>query len=281
MTAAPAAIDKRALSTTIAVHVLLILMLILLKYTVPAAVPQTQEQGMEVNLGTSDNGLGTSQPEEPDDPAEAASSTSRSSAAAATTVSDNVMQDDDEESPPVATNNTRHTTSNTVNTNVVRQGTTNNAPVSPKPQQQQHPKYALAGSQGRGGNGAVNAVPGGAEGNTFGNGDRGVPHGTPGAPNYTGTPGRGTGGMSWSLAGRKILAYPSAEAEFREGGTVIVRITVNRDGAIIGASVKSSTNASLNHLALSKIRAAHYDKNSNAPLEQFGTFTFNFVRSRQ
>jgi TonB family protein len=136
------------------------------------------------------------------------------------------------------------------------------------------------GSNGKGGNSAAANMPGTSEGNTFGNGDRGVPHGTPGATNYTGSPGSGTGGISYNLSGRTMVAFPPKEAQFRTGGRVVVRVTVARSGSITNTQIKSSTNSELNSIALRKVQQVRFNASETAPEEQFGDITFVF-KTRQ
>jgi TonB family protein len=134
---------------------------------------------------------------------------------------------------------------------------------------------------GRGGNSAAGNVNGTGEGITGRSGDQGVPGGTPGATNYSGTPGTGNGlGLQHSISGRNIVAFPPKEAAFREGGTVKIRVTVNREGVIVNRTVKSSTNTELTSIALRKLQQVRFNKSTTAPPEQFGDITFVF-RPRQ
>ena len=275
-------INYKALSWTIGAHVLIILLLILWKFSTPAAAAPVVEMGMEVNLGTSADGSGTDQPMDMEDPAEvAAANNSRSSATEEAASERDVEQTDDADAPdvaPVKTTPTRRPAPQTKPA-VVRNPTpaTNPQTAQPVPHPQpQKPKFVYTGSTGRGGNGAQENRPGAGEGNTTGDGDRGVPHGTPGASNYTGNPGSGTGGISFSLSGRNIVAFPPREAEFREGGKVVVRITVNRDGVVVNKNVVSASNPELRGIALRKLGQVKFNRSEQAPAEQFGNITFVF-----
>ena len=276
MTAPAPTINPKAITWTIGVHVLLLLLFLVIKYTVPPApVVLPEAGGLEVNLGTSDNGFGTYQPQDPDEPANSSSKASRSAAAAAPLP--DMMQDAAEDNPVV--NTAVRTANKASGTNASRNTSrmaSNNQDARTAAQQVQKPRYLYPAATGRGGNGAQVAVPGGAEGNTSGPGDRGVPHGTPGAPNYTGTPGNGTGGVNYSISGRSMVAFPPKEAEFREGGKVVVRVTVNRSGAIVGSNIISASSSELSDIALRKLRSVRFNKSDNAPQEQFGTITFMF-----
>jgi TonB family protein len=275
MTTTEKPIDIRATAWTVGVHVLLLLLLMWISYTVPTSAP-VEELGMEVNLGTSDDGSGTDQPMAVDAPSEASLAAASRAAAQEQTEARELMQSDDPEAPEVpivkATNPTvRHNTQPTTDTrsrNTQREATSTNA----RPQQ---PRYVYQGSTGPGGNNAVTNRPGTSEGNTTGNGDRGVPGGTPGSPNYTGSPGNGTGGISHSLSGRDISPRQFS-AEFNEGGKVVIRVTVDRDGNIIAKTVKSSPSRTLSNIALQKLSQAKFSPNKEAAPQQFGEITIVF-----
>ena len=272
-------IQPKPLLITVVAHILLLLLLALWTFSLPPEAPPAQEMGMEVNLGTTADGSGVDQPMDTEDPAPEASNASRSSASAATSQAE-VERSEEEDAPSVPEPNKTQTQRIASNIPTTKPGssTTTTAPAAAA--QQQRPRYVYNGATGRGGNSATANMPGTGEGNTTGPGDRGVPGGTPGSPNYTGSPGNGTGGISHSLSGRNIIAFPPKEAQFREGGRVIVRVTVNRDGTIVNKQIVSSTNTELSPIALRKLQQVRFNKSDNAPEEQFGNITFVF-KTRQ
>jgi outer membrane biosynthesis protein TonB len=142
-------------------------------------------------------------------------------------------------------------------------------------QQQERPKYVYHGSNGPGGNSAITNAAGGNEGNTSGEGDRGVVGGTRGASNYVGSPGNGTGGISHTLSGRDISPKQFV-AEFHEGGKVVIKVTVDRAGNIVNKTVKSSPSVTLSNLALQKLSQAKFTANNDAAPQQFGEITIVF-----
>ena len=272
-------VQPKPLVVTIAVHALLLVLLLLWRFSLPAQETTLPEMGMEVNLGTSDNGSGTDQPMDVEDPAPSAAA-SRSAGGAASAQSD-IERGDDEEAPavnhPVRADRQR-TATNTLAPR--RAASVAPATATAHTAAPQRPRYVYQGSNGRGGNGAAANAPGTNEGNTTGTGDRGVPHGTPGAANYSGTPGSGTGGISYNLSGRTMIAFPPKEAQFRAGGRVVVRVTVSRSGAVTNSQIKSTTNSELNPIALRKVQQVRFNASENAPEEQFGDITFVF-KTRQ
>jgi len=276
MSAISEKVAPRPLVITLGLHALLLLVLILWRYTLPAAAVSLPDMGMEVNLGTSADGSGTDQPLNIEDPAPSVSD-SRNNAGSQTAANDFESSNDDD-APSVASAPTRRPTTNPANQDERRRSVpaTSNAPASNKPQAARRPTYVYEGATGQGGNGANANVAGTSEGNTTGSGDRGVPYGTPGAGNYSGTPGSGTGGIAFNLSGRNIIAYPAREAKFRQGGKVTVRVTVNRAGEIVNKQVVSSSNSELSPIALQKLAQVRFNHSETAPAEQFGTITFVF-----
>lgn len=281
MLAAQRPLNYKALYWTIGVHLLILLLLVLWKYTTPVSMQTLPEMGMEVNLGTSADGSGTDQPMDMDDPADAVSVNNRQSAAHEESNDREVERSDEADAPEVAPpRRTVAAVRPTRQTNEARTHRPANTPqqanTAATTPQVQRPRFVYQGGTGHGGNGAQENRAGSSEGNTFGNGDRGVPHGTPGAANYTGSPGTGTGGISHSLGNRSIVAFPPKEAEFREGGKVVVRVTVNRDGVIVNKQIVSASNPELRPIALRKLQSVKFNKSADAPAEQFGNITFVF-----
>ncbi|MFT4062773.1 MAG: hypothetical protein QM642_10510 [Edaphocola sp.] len=278
--------NTKAIGWTVGVHALLLLALLLFKYKVPAQ-PASEDLGMEVNLGTGDNGFGTDQTEDPESPAAEASHEATANAAAQPEEAHDVHTADNEDAPAVPIRKQPKPT--TVPKKVTQQQvakkpakTTNDAPTKHTAAQpaQQRPRYVYPGSTGKGGNSAQGSVAGGSEGTGTGNGDMGVPGGTPGAANYQGTPGGGGTSMGHNISGRTLVNRPDPKAEFREGGKVVIRVTVNREGHITDSRVVSAGNATIRALALKKLAGVKFNASPNAPAEQFGNITFNFKATR-
>lgn len=260
-------INKKALAWTVGVHALLLLLFILLRYTITPIPPAvTDEGGLEVNLGTSDNGSGNDQPMSTKKPAPYQASVVYKSVAAKSDIPKDIVRSTEADAPDVDNNK-------------------NNKKVTPvaetqpkeKPKAQEKPKYLMPGGTGEGGNSAAQNAKGTSEGNTTGPGDRGVPGGTPGAANYTGIPGNGTGGrIAHTLTGRSI-SPDKFTAEFHEGGKVVIRVTVDKAGNIISKSVVSSSSPELKAIALNKLANAKFSPSDGSEPEQHGLITINFI----
>ncbi|HRO42640.1 MAG TPA: hypothetical protein PL009_07380 [Flavipsychrobacter sp.] len=281
MTATTQPVNIKAAATTVVVHILLFLLFIFLSYSTPVTAP-VEELGMEVNLGTSDEGSGFDQPMSTDAPSASNVATIYKSAAQQNEETRDLMQSDDPDAPAIAppatsTNNSRFNSQPSNNQRSRTSERQTNANTNAQPQR---PRYVYSASAGPGGNNASTNQPGTNEGNTTGEGDRGVPGGTPGSANYTGSPGNGTGGISHNFSGREISPRQFV-AEFNQGGKVVVRVKVNREGNIISKTIKSSPNKRLSDIALQKLSQAKFSKNPDAAPEQIGDITFVFKTRAQ
>lgn len=160
----------------------------------------------------------------------------------------------------------------------------------PEPQVDQRAMYKGKGSSGD---------TGGQEGITGQPGDQGDPSGTPGASVYQGKNGSGLGegtgsgtgtgqgdgsgdGVSFKLEGRGSLVLYRPSYESKEQGKVIVTIKVDRSGKVISAvSGAKGTNVSdqkLWQVAKDAALRSTFKPDPAAPEFQIGTITYNFIR---
>src|SRR5687767_7463256 len=95
-------INTRAAAWTAGVHILLLLLFILIRYSSPTVTQPVQELGMEVNLGTSEEGSGEDQPMNTEEPASTRpSNTYKASAAAIETPARELLRTEDKEAPVI------------------------------------------------------------------------------------------------------------------------------------------------------------------------------------
>lgn len=129
--------------------------------------------------------------------------------------------------------------------------------------------YGSGGSGGGtgGGNGSGNGTgtgPGSGSGSGGGNGA-----------------GVGTGNGNYKLAGRKVLTKPAPRYTCNEQGTVVVEISVDKDGRVIAASpgARGTTNAAKCLLDQAKVAAMNtkFDSSASAPDKQVGTIVYRFT----
>ena len=119
-----------------------------------------------------------------------------------------------------------------------------------------------------------------SEGVTEGEGNQGGVTGDPNSPNRTGQ-GTGDEGISFSLAGRSPLSLPKPEYKHQVEGIVVVEVTVDRNGKVTKATpgVKGSNTLDENLLSAARkaALAARFNTDSDAAAFQKGTITYHFV----
>jgi hypothetical protein len=282
--------------------VLLFIVFFFAKWTLPQISPPVMEEGIEVNLGNSDEGLGDVAPQIPGEPAaakeEAYSPPAQSTPAPPVAQEENIQGDENEEDDAPAVNKeAKPVVRKTVPTPVAakprvdNEPVANTTPVKAKPTAQPvsnptpappQPKAIYKGgtSNGTGGNGAdtYNGVRN--QGIAGGRGDQGSPNGNPNSDSYKGNASSGSSGVRIrsGLNGRRFTHLPSFEDDFNENAKVAVDIRVNKSGNVISAVVNprgtTTTNGSIRAIATRK--AMQLKLNGGDEDEQTGTILFDF-----
>jgi len=120
----------------------------------------------------------------------------------------------------------------------------------------------------------------GSEGDDNKPGDKGQPDGDPYATSYYGSPGSGSGTGGYGLNGRSLVTKGKVQQDCNQEGRVVVKITVDRNGKVINAipGVKGTTNNNPCLLEPAKKTAFMHKWNldSNAPNQQIGFVVVNF-----
>jgi outer membrane biosynthesis protein TonB len=120
----------------------------------------------------------------------------------------------------------------------------------------------------------------GSEGDDNRPGDKGQPDGDPYATSYYGSPGSGSGTGGYGLSGRSLVSKGKVQQECNQEGRVVVKITVDRNGQVISATpgVKGTTNNDPCLLEPARKTAFMHKWNldSNAPSQQVGFVVVNF-----
>jgi TonB family protein len=237
---------------TISFHLILLLIFILFGFKTPLPLPE--EQGVEVNLGNSEQGMGEVQPEQ---------LTENVTAPAPAQSSDNIEK--------ISTQTTEEAV------NIAKKKTDNAKTDVKQTEETQKTKInPLALFQGKNKNNN-----GGNEGNTGKAGDQGNKFGDPNATNHIGNPGSG-GGPSFSLKGRNAKSLPKPEYKSREQGTVVVKIWVNNNGEVIrveaGQRGTTTSDKGLWKLAESAALISRFSPDNDAPEDQTGTITYKFIK---
>lgn len=261
------------------------LLLFLISWTLPFNPPAPIEEGLEVNLGNSDQGMGNDQPFLPNDPSKQDQekyTPPKTVAATKEALKDVETDDKDPEpapavkSPPVTKPNATKIPDKDLTVKTPRktiQPAVNPTPAPPKPKAVFHG----VNGDGTGGNDADHFKPGGNQGITGGKGDQGQPGGDPNSTNYKGG-GHGNGiAIAQGLQGRRISSTPSFTDEFNENAKVAIDVHVDAAGNVISAEYQAhgstTSDASLKAIA---IRKAHQVKFNSGSDESAGTLIFNF-----
>ena len=270
---------------TAGVMLLLMLILFFIKFSLPTIPPPPIEDGIEVNLGNSDEGLGDDQPMSPESPApaEQPNYSPPANTAAADDARDIETDDSDEDAPavkPPAVANPKATKIPEKEV-AVKPRPAATAPVSNPVPAPPKPKAVFKGvsGTGTGGNEADTYKKGGNQGIAGGSGDQGKPGGDPNSTNYEGNGGTGKSGVSISrgLSGRRITSFPSFEDDFNQNAKVAVDIRVDAAGKVISAvyQPRGSTTSNSNMKAIAVRKAMQLKFNAGGD-EQIGTIIFNF-----
>jgi outer membrane biosynthesis protein TonB len=94
--------------------------------------------------------------------------------------------------------------------------------------------------------------------------------------------GSGAGNGNWKLAGRKLSNRSKQIQKCNEYGTVVVQVTVNRNGNVIAAKYAkgtTNTNQCLLEPAYATAKSYKWQPDENAPETQIGFITINFKLS--
>jgi colicin import membrane protein len=260
---------KKGIIGSIIFHILVILYFIIFGFRTPLPLPA--EEGILVNFGNTDKGLG-------DDEQLPASSSALAVAASsqAQQAEEEIMTQNFEEAPVLEkkkiTKEEKKPTTATVtktkeSTEQNKEEKTEVKPVEEK--RSVDTKALFPGSSESTGQG---------QGDTEKGGNQGSLNGDPNALAY-GTS-IGGGGISFSLDGRRPVNLPKPEYSQQKSGIVVVEIIVDKEGKVTSAKAgfKGSTVVDnyLYGVAEKAALAATFDRSASAPAIQKGTITYHF-----
>ena len=238
-----------AIAGTIVVHALAVLVLFLMAFRTPLPLPG--EEGVEVDLGMMNQGMGNIQPEKPAIPQAARPQQPLDNS------NEEIVSQNDEEAPAIE------------KPKVTK-------PKETKPVEEPKPKSDPRGSF----KWNETSQAGGSEGITGQPGDQGDPSGLAGIKQYGGHGGGGNG-PGYDLGGRGAKSLHRPNNDFTEEGIVVVEIWVNPAGKVTRAEIKQKGTTIINAEMREKARQAAlrstFVEDLNATSEQRGTITYTFV----
>ncbi len=232
---------------TAAVVAVIVMILLAFGYNPPD--PPIPEEGVEVNVGDSDFGLGNSP--EP-------SSTSSSYAPPA--AQQQVATQRTEPAPSVPSSPNQGNVTNPT------------AQEQPQPENKEPEINRNALFPGK-----RNQPAGGSQGVTEGSGNQGKPDGNPNSGNYDGNGGHGG---SFSLKGRSAVSLPKPIYNSNKQGSIVIDIWVDQQGRVtrVEGPAKGSTISDANMVNQAKAAAlkARFNADTKAQEVQKGTITYIF-----
>ena len=240
------------------VHSAIIAVLLILGFSTPLPLPG--DEGVEVSLGTDMEGYGSIQPEKPIVVQKTAPPPQSQAER-----EEEIATQDIEEAPFTETTEEEvqeeKTVEEVVEEEIVKEEPKVNPAALYKGKSKESSKIVSEGVTGK-------------------EGDQGRPTGSIDSKKYLGQGGFGDG-PSFSLAGRKPSYLPAPAKTFRENGTVVVQITVNKYGKVVKALAidkgSNTTSTSLRKLAEQAALKAVFNANPNAAEMQRGTITYHFI----
>lgn len=297
-------IKKGLLGTTL-VHLMLFGFLILVGFSTPP--PPETEEGILVNFGTGETGIGEIEPSPPalkekssaPPVREVTSPLPSSPKAAAKTKEEPLLAQSTEEAPAVKKADPEVAKKKLEKIEAdkkikeereaerirIRQEEAEKKRIADEQKRESdimnRTKNALANSKNTGTNSTGEGIAGGP-------GNQGDPNGSVnskvrGVGSGLGDKGSGTGdkGISYNLQGRGFQALPPPKYDYQGEGRVVVEVSVDRSGIVVQAipGTKGSTTLDEYLLKVAKEAAlgARFEVKHDAPAIQKGTITYNFI----
>ena len=272
---------------TILIHVVVIAIFLL--YGFPAPLTPVQEEGILVNFGTDATGFGLIEPSHPASQEEA--SARPQAVSVKNPIEEQLLAQNKEEAPAVKKvdpeaekkhlekieANKKRRAELDAERVIKEQEEIEKKKVEAEQKRQtdimNRTKNALANSMNSGTNSTSEGIAGGT-------GNQGVPNGSVDSKNHVEGGGTGNSGISYSLEGRGSLKLPKPKYDYQKDGRIVVEVSVDRTGKVIQArpGAKGSTIIDDNLYKVAKDAAmeATFEVNSDAPVVQKGTITYNF-----
>ena len=278
---------------TIVFHVALILLFLVLAFRTPLPLPG--EEGVEVNLGFSNQGMGrkpqTKAPKTAPAPKKVVQAAPKQEASSSNDVKEDLLTQNTEEAPALPVDNKKDKKKKE-DTQKAKEEVKGAEKAKPKDEvvEEQKPQEAEEVVEEKPkvnkralykGPSSNNKEGGGNEGNTGQPGNQGQKNGILDAKKYVGAGGLGNG-ISFNLGGRGAKNIPKPKYTSQEQGRVVVTIWVDQEGNVIrakaGGKGTNVTDQSLWNMAVEAAKKAKFATDPNAPSTQKGTITYNFIR---
>lgn len=256
--------NYKGIAGTVMFHGLLLVLFLFFGFRTPLPLPA--EQGIAINFGTSDDGMGEVQPDQAADSQDQNDEPASSTSASSTSSDRNVATQETEEAPAL-----KPVTKSTERPKPVNESTKPvETPVEdPKPKFDPRARYP--------GSGAGSA--GGSQGETDKPGDQGKVDGSKDTNKQgDGSTGGLTGSPDFSMVGRTLTLKPTISDQSQTEGKIIVTVVVNSRGEVLsakaGARGTTLINSSIQRKCEDAALRARFSPSDRE--EQEGTITFIF-----
>lgn len=274
------------------VHLVLLVLLFVVAFSAPE--PPEQEEGILVNFGMDDSGLGIIEPS-PSAPPVATPPPAETEPATVTSQTQEdplVTQDFDEEVPEVKKVDPEAEKKRLEQEAAERKRQEELAAERKRQEQEAAEKRRIEEEQRRVSdimNRTANALSNAAntatkttgEGVAGGQGNQGDPAGSPNSKIRGEGSGTGDKGISYDLAGRNFQSLPAPRYDYQGEGKVVVEISVDRSGKVTQANPGAKGSTTLDEYLLNAAKEAAlkatFEPKPDAPVIQKGTITYNFL----
>ena len=277
----------KGLAGTIIIHTILLLLLIFIALTIP--VPPENEEGILVNFGTDETGLGMIEPSTPAVQQETAPLPANEPNVQ--TEDEPLLTQDDEEAPEVKKVDPEAEKKRLEKVEADRKLREQmeadrkiKAAEEAERKKQEAEKQRQADITNRTKNALANSKNAGtsstSEGVAGGKGNQGVLTGSVNSTVRGDGSGLGDEGIKFNLGGRGVQKLPSPKYDYQGEGIVVVEVIVDPQGKVVQANpgIKGSTTLDEYLLKVAKDAAleTQFEANTKAPLIQKGTITYIF-----
>jgi colicin import membrane protein len=276
----------KAFAGTAMIYVVVFVILLLFGFSMPAIPPP--EEGILVNFGTDETGIGLI---EPSPPASQEEASAPATVAAVNSNEEPLLTQNNEEAPVVKKidpeaekkrldkieADKKHREEVEAERIRKEQEETERKRIEAEQKRQSdimnRTKNALANSKNAGTTSTGEGITGGA-------GNQGVPTGSVDSRNHAIGSGTGDSGISYNLGGRRSLKLPLPKYDYQNEGIVVVEVYVDRTGkvtqAIPGKKGSTILDTYLVKVAQDAAMEAIFEVKNDAPVVQKGTITYTF-----
>lgn len=279
---------KKGIVGTLIIHGVLLILLIVVAFTPPK--PPEFEEGIMVNFGTDETGIGMIEPSPP--PVQEEASTPPPPSATKVQKDEALLTQNNEEAPEVKKVDPEAEKKRIEKLETDRKIKEQIEIERKRKEQEELEKKRIEAEQKREADiknktrdALANSKNAGttstSEGDAGGTGNQGVPTGSVDSKNRGDGGGFGNqGNISYELGGRGFQSLPKPNYDYQGEGRVVVEVSVDRSGKVTQANpgVKGSTTLDEYFLKVAKEAAlkARFDRKADAPAVQKGTITYNF-----